>query len=133
MIAIGLLFVRMLCDCFKSRPRLEAEILVLRHQLNVLQQARACGKYPRTRIVRSAPSITRHGLRVGGAAAVVVSSLTQPRRCDAGRPIGDARVPQAIGQPFDRFVPAEAEVPLMGAYDSGLDLHQAPPRPPRIK
>jgi hypothetical protein len=28
----------MLCDCFKSRPRLEAEILTLRHQLNVLQQ-----------------------------------------------------------------------------------------------
>jgi hypothetical protein len=26
MIAIGLLFVRMLCDCFKSRRRLEAEI-----------------------------------------------------------------------------------------------------------
>jgi hypothetical protein len=38
MIAIGLLFVRLLSDCFKSRPRLEAEILVLRHQLNVLQQ-----------------------------------------------------------------------------------------------
>jgi hypothetical protein len=38
MIAIGLLFVRMLCDCFKSRRRLEAEILVLRHQLNVLHQ-----------------------------------------------------------------------------------------------
>src|SRR5713101_4207741 len=32
------LFVRALCDCFKSRRRLEAEILVLRHQLNVLQQ-----------------------------------------------------------------------------------------------
>ena len=31
MIAIGLLFVRMLCDFFKPRPR-------LRHQLNVLQQ-----------------------------------------------------------------------------------------------
>jgi hypothetical protein len=29
MIAIGLLFVRMLCDCFKSRRRLEAEILVV--------------------------------------------------------------------------------------------------------
>jgi transposase InsO family protein len=28
----------MLCDCFKSRPRLEAEILILRHQLNVLQR-----------------------------------------------------------------------------------------------
>ena len=38
MIAIAFLFVRMLCDCFKSRRRLEAEILVLRHQLNVLQQ-----------------------------------------------------------------------------------------------
>jgi transposase InsO family protein len=38
MIAIGILFVRMLCNCFKSRRRLEAEILVLRHQLNVLQQ-----------------------------------------------------------------------------------------------
>ena len=38
MIAIGLLFVRMLCHCFKSRRRLEAENLVLRHQLNVLQQ-----------------------------------------------------------------------------------------------
>jgi hypothetical protein len=28
---------------------------------------------------------------LGGAA--VVSSLTHPRCCDAGRPIGDARVP----------------------------------------
>ena len=36
--AIALLFVRALCDCFKSRRRLDAEILVLRHQLNVLQQ-----------------------------------------------------------------------------------------------
>jgi transposase InsO family protein len=32
------LLVRMLCDCFKPRSRLEAEILILRHQLNVLQQ-----------------------------------------------------------------------------------------------
>src|SRR6516162_5773565 len=38
MIAIALLLVRMLCDLFKPRPRLEAEILILRHQLNVLQQ-----------------------------------------------------------------------------------------------
>jgi hypothetical protein len=38
MIAIALLFVRMLSDCFKSRSRLEAEIVVLRHQLNVLRQ-----------------------------------------------------------------------------------------------
>src|SRR3954452_5054743 len=38
MIAIGLLLVCLLCDCLKSRRRLEAEILVLPHQLNVLQQ-----------------------------------------------------------------------------------------------
>jgi hypothetical protein len=38
MIAIAFLFVRMLCDYFEPRQRLEAEILILRHQLNVLQQ-----------------------------------------------------------------------------------------------
>src|SRR5476649_1074368 len=38
MFAIAFLFVRVLYDCFKSRRRLEAEVLVLRHQLNVLQQ-----------------------------------------------------------------------------------------------
>ena len=38
MIAISLLLVRMLCDFFKPRPWLEAEILILRHQLNVLQR-----------------------------------------------------------------------------------------------
>jgi hypothetical protein len=38
MIAIAFLFVCMVCDCFKSRRRLEAEILVLRHQRNVMQQ-----------------------------------------------------------------------------------------------
>jgi transposase InsO family protein len=38
MIAIGLLLIRMLCDCFKPQQQLAAEILVLRHQLNVLQQ-----------------------------------------------------------------------------------------------
>ena len=38
MIAIGLLFIRMLCDCFKPRQQLQAEILVLRHQLNALRQ-----------------------------------------------------------------------------------------------
>jgi hypothetical protein len=38
MITIGLLLVRMLCDFFKPRPRLEAGILILRHQLNLLRQ-----------------------------------------------------------------------------------------------
>src|SRR5262249_22795912 len=41
-----LLLVRMLCDLFKPRPRLEAEtLLILRHQLNVLQQ-----RMPRRRL-----------------------------------------------------------------------------------
>src|SRR5437763_5184441 len=43
MIALGLLFLRVLCDRFKPRQQLEAEILVLRHQLNILQQ-RAPGR-----------------------------------------------------------------------------------------
>src|ERR1700719_1182320 len=38
MIAIALLFVRLLGDCFKSRSRLEAEIVVLRQQLAVLRR-----------------------------------------------------------------------------------------------
>ena len=38
MFAIAFLFDHVLCDCFKSRRRLEAENPVLRHQLNVLQQ-----------------------------------------------------------------------------------------------
>jgi hypothetical protein len=38
MVAIGPLFIRMLCDRFKPRQQLETEILVLRHQLNVLRQ-----------------------------------------------------------------------------------------------
>ena len=38
MFTIAFLFDRVLCDCFKPRRRLEAKILVLRHQLNVLQQ-----------------------------------------------------------------------------------------------
>src|SRR5262245_58203068 len=38
MVAIGLLLLRMLFDYFRPRPRLEAEIPILRHQLNVLQQ-----------------------------------------------------------------------------------------------
>jgi hypothetical protein len=40
MIALGLLFVRLLRDCFRPRGRLEAEIMVLRHQLNILWGSR---------------------------------------------------------------------------------------------
>jgi transposase InsO family protein len=38
MIAIAFLFVHVMWDCFKSRQRLEAEVLVLRHQLNLLRR-----------------------------------------------------------------------------------------------
>jgi len=38
MIAIAVLIIRMLYDCFKPRRQLEAEILALRHQVNVLRQ-----------------------------------------------------------------------------------------------
>jgi hypothetical protein len=41
MFAIAFLFIRVLCECYKSRRRLEAEIMVLRHQLNVPQQRAA--------------------------------------------------------------------------------------------
>jgi hypothetical protein len=45
MIAIIVLFVRLLCDCFKSRRRLEAEILVLRHQLKILHRLASRRRY----------------------------------------------------------------------------------------
>jgi hypothetical protein len=44
MIAIAFLFICVLCDCFKSRRRLETEILVLRHQLNTTPIAFALGR-----------------------------------------------------------------------------------------
>jgi len=50
MIAIGLLFVRMLRDYFKSRPQLEAEIVILRHQLNLLQRRASSGSATLSRI-----------------------------------------------------------------------------------
>jgi hypothetical protein len=55
------LLIRMLCDFFKPRPRLEAEILILRHQLNVLQQRRCrrsrsiCSERYGSRAPRRAP------------------------------------------------------------------------------
>jgi transposase InsO family protein len=58
MIAIGLLFVRMVCDYFKSRPQLEAEIVILRHQLNLLQ--RRAPRRPHLRWVDRALSIWLH-------------------------------------------------------------------------
>jgi hypothetical protein len=43
MFAIAFLFLCVLCDCFKSRQRLEVEVVVLRHQLNVPPAARHVG------------------------------------------------------------------------------------------
>jgi hypothetical protein len=45
-----------------------------------------------------------------GGTAAVVRSRTRTAALPTDRPICDARVPQAIGQSFDWFAPAEAEV-----------------------
>src|SRR5262249_13652022 len=45
-----------------------------------------------------------------GGAAAVVCSRTRAAALPTDRPICNARVPRAIGQSFDWFVPAEAEV-----------------------
>ena len=99
MIAVGLLFLRMLCDRFKSPlpQRLEAEILVLRHQLNVLQQ-RAPRRRLRLRwadralfvwLYRRCPSIL-DAITIVRPETVVrwhrkaQFRLTPPRRCSCG-------------------------------------------------
>ena len=48
--------------------------------------------------------------RLSSARAAVVCSRTRAVALPTDRPICNARVPRAIGQSFDWFVPAEAEV-----------------------
>ena len=78
MIAIGLLFIRMLCDCFRPRQQLEAEILVLRHQLNVLR--RRAPRRPhlcwgRTRLVDGRSSASATLLRIRSLADYTINTL----------------------------------------------------------
>ena len=82
MIAIAFLFVCVLCDCFKSRRRLEAEILVLRHPLNVLQQ-----HAPRRLPLRWADRtlFIREKFVVPGTSHRWVSDLKKLRSRDLGR------------------------------------------------
>src|SRR5437016_13960265 len=95
MIAIGLLFVRMLCDFFKPRPRLEAEILILRHQLNVLQQ-----RTPRRRL---------HLRWVDRALFIwALSSLSPHSGCNEHRQARDCRT--LASQGFYRLL--AMEIPL---------------------
>jgi hypothetical protein len=58
MISIGLLLIRMLRDYFKSRPQLEAEIVILRHQLNLIQRRAPHLRFalPNSRIMLHQPS-----------------------------------------------------------------------------
>src|SRR5262249_8993578 len=58
MIAIGLLLIRMLCGYFKPRQQLEAELIVLRHRLNILQ--RQAARRPHLRWVDRALFIWLH-------------------------------------------------------------------------
>ena len=80
MIAIGFLFVRMLCDCFKSRPRLEAEILVLRHQLNVLHGT--------SRQFAAMQQVVRYWKCCGQEMLAAISSLHDPTE-DLSPPPGE--------------------------------------------
>jgi hypothetical protein len=64
MIAIGLLLIRMLCDCFKPRAQLETEILMLRHQLSLLQQRTprcVCRKPRPFDLVKESRNVDHHG------------------------------------------------------------------------
>jgi hypothetical protein len=71
MIAIGLLFVRMLCDYFKLRPQLEAEIVILQHQLNLLQRRAPCR--PHLRRMRLADRLPDAATREAAMAAFAKS------------------------------------------------------------
>jgi hypothetical protein len=71
----------MLCDFFKPRPRLEAEILILRHQLNVLQQ-----RTPRRRL----------HLRWVDRALFIWLHRRYPRILDAPPEVGGLSLPKII-------------------------------------
>src|SRR5260370_24577353 len=79
MIAIGLLFVHMLCDYFKSRPQLEAEIVILRHQLNLLQR-----RAPRRPHLRATPAHETHADPVSDRPRGFTRWLTATNHKDIG-------------------------------------------------
>jgi hypothetical protein len=67
MLRIAFLLGRVLCDCFKSRRRLEVEILVLRHQLNLLRQRAPRRLYALVRHRLPPPPQPHLGHAAGGA------------------------------------------------------------------
>ena len=80
MIAIGLLFLRTLCDWFKSRRQLEAEILVLSHQLKILQQC-APGRQPSLRRIDRALFVSLYRRCPGILNAVTIVRPETVVRC----------------------------------------------------
>jgi hypothetical protein len=86
MIAIGLLFIRMLCDFFKPRTRLEAEILILRHQLNVLQQRMPRGLC-RLRSPLPGNGISRAEKKAPTRLPNHRSAVSETKRCTTSPPI----------------------------------------------
>ena len=128
MFAIASLFVRVLCDGFKSRRRLEAEIVVLRHQLNVLQQraprrlyltwadralfVRLYRGFPRIldaitiiRPRRSCVGIAKTSVRSGdGNPAVLSENSIRPGFASEGRIIASLRAMFAILHALGMFV-----------------------------
>src|SRR5262245_28942869 len=60
---------------------------------------------------KSQSVLTRRAMRCGSdGTAAVICSCARPAALPTNRPICDARVPRAIGQSLDWFVPTEAEV-----------------------
>ena len=107
MFAIAFLFVRVLCDCFKSRRRLEAEILVLRHQLNVLQQ-RAPRRLYLTWADRALFDGSRNGINTVRASASIYASALgayQFALCSFGLDCSNRRLTGALNWYDVRYWP----------------------------
>jgi hypothetical protein len=74
MIAVGLLFVRMLCDCFKPRQQLQAEILVASTQ----RSSAACVTSTAFLTHRGLPEIGREP-GVGNENLIRIDCVTESR------------------------------------------------------
>jgi hypothetical protein len=71
------LFIRLLRDCFKPRLQLLADVVVLRHQLNVLQQS------PSSELQETGGRKARHFSRtlVAALKAMPLDALKERMRC----------------------------------------------------
>ena len=131
MLAIGLLFVGMLGDWFRSRRRSQAEILILRHQLNVLQRRAPHRPYLSwadralfIRFYRRFPRILR-AITIVRPETVVRwhrMGFTAYWRWKSRSPGGRPRIAQEVRDLI--------HVPADGLADRGMDFYEAPAQQP---